>query len=214
MTHVRLKAETYEIVKMLAEKTGKSIGDIIDEAVRVYYMSAPSPEKEVKEIKQGYISLRFATKCSKCKKELREGDLAYWIKVKYADNTFSSQVICLDCFIPDSVALSKIVKKKELEKAIRALQNKFNELYEEYKELQNELRELRAKVNKWRVLKDLRDLLQIISYENKNEILAKIEALVRNLDSLEEEERMEEISIVSHKQKGGRGEHRIEKERI
>ncbi|MEM2262116.1 MAG: hypothetical protein QXK24_06665 [Ignisphaera sp.] len=137
MKAVKIDDEAYQLLEQLANKTGSSIKDVVSKAVKLLYTgeSNVSIDKEVSEITEKVITLKYATKCKRCSRELKEGEHAYYVKYLYNDNTAKSLVYCIDCYhetlISDKALAKLYVKKKELERVIKALRKEADALVDE-----------------------------------------------------------------------------------
>lgn len=137
MKAVKVDDEAYNLLEEMSRKTGTSIKDLVTKAVKLLYAGGGevSPEKEVEEISERIITLRYPARCRRCSKELKEGDHAYYVKYAYSDKTTKTIVYCLDCYhesmITDKALAKLYVKKKELERTIKALKQEADRLAEQ-----------------------------------------------------------------------------------
>lgn len=146
---VRVSAELYEKLRQLAERSGKSMRELVDEAIRAYLLGSTGIEgKEIKGITSKIIPLQYPARCRRCGKQLRPGELAYWVKITYVDNSVRSFIYCLDCYYQTSALKEYYLKKRQLEKVIR--------------ELKREADELADKVNSLRAEMDLHGTIQLV----------------------------------------------------
>jgi len=135
---VKVDEETYEMVQKLAEKTGRSMKDIIAEAVRLIYAGSTSTEKQMKNASSKMITLMYPARCYRCGAQLKQGDLAYYVKVVFEDDSTKSYVYCLDCYLPDRAMAQIFLKKRQLEITVRGLKKMADELADQIKALQLE----------------------------------------------------------------------------
>jgi len=141
-TVVRISEEIYKKIKDIAEKTGKSIREVVEEAINIYLLGKEQAvDKDVKEIKNKWIVAKYPSKCSRCQKEIGVGDMAYWIRIEYADNSVRSYLYCSECYLAsfDLALAKKYMKVKELEATYRSLKKFCDSLAEQAKELQNKV---------------------------------------------------------------------------
>jgi Mg2+ and Co2+ transporter CorA len=139
---VKISSELYEKVKEIAEVNNKSIREIVEEAINIYLLGKEqSIDKNVKEVKNKWIIAKYPSKCSKCGKEISEGDMVYWIRITYADNSIRSYIYCSDCYLSsfDSSLAKKYLKVKELEATYRSLKKMCDSLAEEVKQLEKKV---------------------------------------------------------------------------
>ena len=133
----------------------------------------------------------YDTRCSKCGKEIKKGELVYWTRIEYEDGTKKSFVYCLDCYYSSTALAEQYIKKKKLELIIRGLQKKADMLFYE---IQNLKREFKF----YSVLRDLKNTIDLIYryiYEVKeenrpvlNDILDKLNEIMKELKEIELEE--------------------------
>jgi Ribbon-helix-helix protein, copG family. len=139
MQAVKISDEIYNKVKELAEKTGKSIREIVEEAINIYILGkSEAVDKDIKNIKEKWIVVKFQSKCAKCGRQVNQGDMAYWIHVEYADGSRRSIIYCMDCYYTsiDTALAKKYLKMKELEATVRGLKKEADRLAEEIKQLE------------------------------------------------------------------------------
>jgi len=180
MQSIKISEEYYNMLKEISEKTGKSLKDLIENALSVVYKNNESMfDKEIAKIKQGIINVKYKTYCSVCKREINEGELAYWVKYEFTDKTTKTNLICLDCFYNEKGLAKLYIKKKELTKIIKGLDTIAQELYEEIEKYRLELKTLELKA-------EIRNLLYLFGEDKeKAEILDKINELADKLSALE-----------------------------
>ncbi len=135
---IRISEELYDQLAKIAEKSGRSMRDLVEEAVRAYLLGTESVEKPIKSIQGKVIPLQYPSRCFFCKKQIKQGELAYWAKYTYSDNTTKSYVICLDCYYKDTALAEWYLKKKKLEAIVRGLKKQADELAEKVNRLRTE----------------------------------------------------------------------------
>jgi Ribbon-helix-helix protein, copG family. len=146
MQAVKISDEVYSKVKELAEKTGKSIREIIEEAINIYILGkSEAVDKDIKNVKEKWIVAKFQSKCAKCGKQINQGDMAYWIHIEYVDGSKRSIIYCTDCYYTsiDTALAKKYLKMKELETVIRGLKKEADRLAEEIRTLEQKANILR-----------------------------------------------------------------------
>jgi len=141
-TVIRISNEVYEKVKEIAEKSGKSIREVVEEAINIYLLGKEQAvDKDVKEIKNKWIVAKYQSKCSKCSKQINAGDMVFWIRVTYADNSIRSFIYCSECYLSafDTSLAKKYLKVKELEAIHKSLKKLCDSLAKQATELQNKV---------------------------------------------------------------------------
>jgi hypothetical protein len=192
MSVVRVDKEIYEKIKLLAEKTNREIKDIVDEALRLYVLGSIDKDKEIVEVKSDIITLQYDTKCYRCKKDLKAGELAYWIRYVYSDNTKRSYVFCLECYYQSAGLKNQYLTKKKLEIIIRSLRAEADELSKKVLQLRSEVKlyDLRSELH--RLYKDLIQHIADPDLKNKLiEISDKLSDLDKKVNDL-----IEDLKII------------------
>jgi len=169
MSVVRVDKEIYEKIKDLAEKTNREIKDIVDEALRLYVLGSIDKDKEIIEVKSDIITLQYDTKCYRCKKDLKAGELAYWIRYVYSDNTKRSYVFCLECYYQSAGLKNQYLTKKKLEIIIRSLKAEADELSKKVLQLRTETKLYDLRSELYRLYKDL--IQHIADPDLKNKLI-------------------------------------------
>lgn len=204
---IKISESSYQILSQLSENTGKTIKELVEIAIQNYYGYGIKEQGEITEVRQCWIQLQYPSKCSKCQRELPVGEVAFWIRLKIRKDTGEvltrSTIICHDCYLPDKTALSKVLKKKELEKAVRELNRQLNELLKEKERIENEIRTLRKIANALTILRSIFDLSNSFNSRDIKELYFKLKELITDfekvVDDLETELKRREVrSEVSH----------------
>ncbi|MEM2287914.1 MAG: ribbon-helix-helix domain-containing protein [Sulfolobales archaeon] len=175
---VKLSEDVYEKIEKLAEKTGKSKADIIREAL-LLYLGSEVGEKAVESSKSYIKPAIYSGKCSRCGREIQQGELAGFIKIVYTDKSSRTFAYCLDCYnsLSDKTILSLELKKHRLKRVVTALQRQMSKMLSIYDELEK-ASELYTKIKTY-VSELNRYLEQVYHGDNKS-----IEKLVFELADL------------------------------
>ncbi len=179
---VKISEELNEQLEKIAEKTGKSKAEIIREAIITYLGIGSISDKAISEAKSYIAPAIYTGKCSKCGGEVKQGDLAGFIKITYEDKSKKTFIYCLDCFysISDKQIVQLEVKKAKLERVNRALQREKNRLLREIEELE----QLTSGANKLRnVISDLESYINQV-FHGDNDALKKLLAELIDLNNL------------------------------
>jgi len=188
-TVIRISEEIYKKIKDIAEKSGKSIREVVEEAIQLFLLGKEQAvDKDVKEIKNKWIVAKYPSKCSKCSKQINSGDMVFWVRVTYADNSIRSFIYCSECYLSsfDTSLAKKYMKVKELEATYKSLKKYCDSLAEQAKELQN-------KVNLLQLEKDIEQFwfnFRSVFTNNPdvkivNDFIMKLEELVDRVKKLE-----------------------------
>jgi len=138
MSMVRLSEDIYKKVKEIAEKSEKSIKDIVEEAIQIYLLGKSNVDKDIRGVKEKWIVSKFPTKCSQCNKEINQGELVYWVRIEYEDGSSRSFIYCDSCYFTrfDRSLAKRYLKIKELEATRRGLEKELEDLMNRVRELQ------------------------------------------------------------------------------
>lgn len=181
---VKINEALYEKLREFCEKNNITIREYVEEAIklRLYGHS----DKPIKGIKDKIIPLNYPDRCHVCGRLLNKGELAYWIRYTFTDNTTKSLVICLDCYYKDTALAEWYLKKKRLESIVRGLKKKADQLasaiqtLEDMKNLADIKREL---MGLWLNFMTLVNRNQLDS-SRLEQFLIKVEDLTDRLDQI------------------------------
>jgi len=184
MTVVRLRAEDYELVKKMSEQTGKSIPEILSEAVNAYYRGLSPEGKSIRRISdiRPWV-LKHNARCASCNRELKAGDKVMYQFVEYEDKSRKHIFICLDCSVEEHSLAKLYIKKYWLEKTIKGLKKMANSYAEQIQNIQKIADFYQTIHDIERELKMLRDYLK--SYQHPREAIELIAKFMDKLESLE-----------------------------
>lgn len=181
-TKIRVSQDIYEKIRRLAEKSGKSMRELAEEAINAYLLGAEGAEgKDVKGITAKIIPLQFPTRCKKCGRQLQPGDLGYWAKITFTDNTVRSYTICLDCYYQGTALKEQYLKKRKLEIVVRELRREADRLADQVEELRAYTRLVEAKKELLKMVREARELLAVITQPERRLQLEKINTSLDNL---------------------------------
>jgi len=179
--------ELYNKLQEIASKTSKSIKELVEESVRLYVLGVESIDKPLKSVKNGLINVQYQTKCYRCKKDIKVGDVAYWVRYIYEDNTSKSYILCLDCYLTEH---DEALAKQYLN--LRKIKAQINGLKKLREKLANQITTLEMKVeisNMYRelvsALRILKDAINSSDYKKVDELLVKVDELNARLDEIE-----------------------------
>ncbi len=130
MKVVKVSDHVHERLKQLADKKGLSINNMIEYLLEVY--QGGGDRLDIKKIIEKQIVLKYDTRCRRCGRPLKSGELAYYTRYVYEDGSSSSFVLCLDCYYQSSEALGKfIVEREKIKQEIKSLKLYRNRLINE-----------------------------------------------------------------------------------
>lgn len=168
---VKLSEDIYEKIEKLVEKTGKSKADIIREALLLYIGAEPG-EKAVESSKSYIKPALYSGRCSRCNREIQQGELAGFIKIVYTDKSSRTFAYCLDCYnlLSDKTILSLELKKHRLKRVVTALQRQMSKMLSIYDELEKAT-ELYTKIKTY--VSELNSYLEQV-YHGDNKSIEKL----------------------------------------
>ena len=184
MTVVRLNPEAYEVVKRIAEQTGKSINEVVTEAINAYYRGLSPEGKQIKRISdiKPWV-LKAPARCAGCGKELKAGERVMYQFVEYEDKSRKHIFICLDCSVEEHSLAKLYVKKHMLEKTIKGLK-KLADSYAEQLTTISRIQDFYQTVHDInKELKVLRDYLK--QYSHPREVLELVTKFMDKLEGME-----------------------------
>jgi len=184
MTVVRLNPEAYEVVKRIAEQTGKSITEVVTEAINAYYRGLSPEGKLIQSVSplRPWV-LKRSDKCAVCGKELPVGSKAMMQIIKYEDKTTRFIFLCMDCASEEDSLARLYLKKHQLEKTIRGLK-KLADSYAEQLTIVSKIQDFYNTVRDVeRELKVLRDYLK--QYNHPREAVEAVTKFMEKLESME-----------------------------
>jgi len=189
LTPVKISEDLYKKVKEIAEKSGKSAREIVEEAINIYLLGKEQAvDKDIKEVKEKWIVAKYPSKCSKCGKAINIGDMVYWVRIAYADNSMRSYIYCSDCYLSsfDKSLARKYMKVKELEATTKSLKKLADSLAEEAKQLENKVNLLKLEQEIEKFWFDFRTAFGSNPNESiVRDFLNKLEDLIEKVRTLE-----------------------------
>ena len=123
----RCSKEEKEKIREEAKFRGLTISELIKESLK-HYFSCDKLKMEIPTLK--LIITKYTGNCSKCGRVIQVGERALWGKTPQG-----SILICADCQInseSDKVIVKRLIKRRKLERQIKALQNQLDYLASEY----------------------------------------------------------------------------------
>lgn len=189
---VKIDDSIYESIRKIAEKSNRSIKDVVEEALKVYILGAESIDRDVKDVKHRWISVQYRSFCRKCGKQLEVGDIAFYVRYTYSDGSSKSFIYCPECFYPDSALAKLYLKRKEMEAVVRGLKNEADKLADEVSRLRTLYDVARLKsdiIDFWRDLRESfshdPDLAKVNSFMDRlSEIIDRISRLEVAVDRI------------------------------
>jgi len=186
---IRISDSLYEQLQKLAEKSNRSMRELAEEAIKAYLLGTEQIDKPVKAVTGKIIPLQYPSRCKFCGREIKAGELAYWAKYTFTDNSTRSYVVCLDCYYKDTALAEWYLKKKKLENVVRGLKKKADNLVKEIEKLEVQYNVLMVKKESMDLWKDFRNVLlgtdQSIMVEKIDVFMDRLNELFDRISSVE-----------------------------
>jgi len=199
---VRISDELYDQLQKLAERSNKSMRELVEEAVKAYLLGTESVDKPVKSVQGKIIPLQYTSRCRFCGKVIQSGELGYWVKYVYNANSTKSYVVCLDCYYKHTALAEWYLKKKKLEAIVRGLKKEADRLAEEVNKLRTEYDLFNIKrdvANVWNSFKQY-ILTPNTSLDRVGEFIDKVNELIDRVAGIEAFIRSE-VNVVKKRRK-------------
>jgi hypothetical protein len=81
----------------------------------------------------------YSGKCSKCGREIKQGELAGFIKIVYEDKSKKTFVYCMDCYqaLSDESIVRLEIRRAKMERVVKALQKRGIKLLKQLEDLES-----------------------------------------------------------------------------
>lgn len=210
---VKISEDLYRRAEELAQRTGKSLKEVVEDALAKYFglvegLGSDSDIKNVKVVKSW--RLRYNATCAYCKRELRASEEVVREIVELEDGRKINNFYHPECYVysTDSTMARLYVKKRQMEKLIKALKKQADELADVIEEAETRKRLMdiaedlqRIAGEKDRVLAEARKLVEdyIVKPEERAKILESLSKLEEKLEQLREvlEERGRQLEEIA-----------------
>lgn len=163
---VRINPEAKKLVEEIAQKTGRSVSQLVSEAIYRVYLGADKAvenavDKKITDIKtETFKAKSDKLHCSICKRVINKDEIVTVITVHYDDNTVSKTFYCYSCYMSETISDEKLL----------ALEKKLHELRRVKKLLEAEKEKLLEEIQKYE---------QLIKNIN---VLNEVEIFTRSVD--------------------------------
>lgn len=184
MKAVKIDDDAYKLIEDISNKTKASITELVTRAIKIVYGSEET-SKEVTSYVEKIISLKYPATCRRCSKQLSEADLAAYVKYVFSDNTTKTVIYCLDCYhetrITDKTLAKLYLKKKELERTVKALKAEADRITKEILDTKT-ISELINYLHNAKTMIDT--IIREAMSKNYNVDTTKLEEAMMNIDKL------------------------------
>jgi len=163
-TKVRISKELYDKLKEVAERSNKSIRELVETAITKFLLGTESvgSDAEVKNVKVVKSwRLRFPARCPICGEEIKAGSIVVREIVELEDGRKVNNFYHPDCYESSSdSALAKLyVRKRVLERTIRGLKKEADRYVELIETLRTEYDMLSIKKEVYTLWKDYKNFI-------------------------------------------------------
>lgn len=166
-TIVRISREAYTLVNEIAQKTQRSISQLVSEAVFRTYMGTDKAlehalDKKVSDIKtETFKTKSDSLHCSICKRQIQKNEIVTVVTITYEDNTLTKLFYCYNCYMSETISDQKLLN---LEKRIYELKRVKKLLEKEKERLLEEIHKYDQLIKNITVLNELDVFLRSIDY--------------------------------------------------
>jgi metal-responsive CopG/Arc/MetJ family transcriptional regulator len=180
--HLKLSEELDDKLNELAGKLNKSKAELIREAILMYIGAGTVSDKTISNTSNYVAPAIYSGKCSKCGREIKQGELAGFIKIVYEDKSKKTFIYCMDCYqgLSDSTIVRLEIKRAKLERVVRALQRERDNLLRQLEDLES----LADGVDKVHSVIINLDMYMERVFQGDNDTLKKLVAELRDLNDL------------------------------
>ncbi|RLB79531.1 MAG: hypothetical protein DRH17_13655 [Deltaproteobacteria bacterium] len=196
-TKVRISKELYDKLKEVADRSNKSIRELVETAITKFLLGTESvgSDAEVKNVKVVKSwRLRFPARCPICGEEIKAGSIVVREIVELEDGRKVNNFYHPDCYESSSdSALAKLyVRKRVLERTIRGLKKEADRYVELIETLRTEYDMLSIKKEVYTLWKDYKNFILHGKDDEKfdefmdrlNDLLDKVTRLEASLELL------------------------------
>ncbi|MEM4547041.1 MAG: hypothetical protein QW328_09840 [Nitrososphaerota archaeon] len=143
---VRISSEAKKLVEEIAQKTGRSVSQLVSEAIFRTYLGVDKAlenafDKKVVDVKtETFRSKSDKLHCSICRRQINKDELVTVITIHYDDNTVSKTFYCYSCYMSETISDEKLLslekKLHELRRVKRLLESEKKKLLDEVGKLE------------------------------------------------------------------------------
>ncbi|MEM4483406.1 MAG: hypothetical protein QW607_06050 [Desulfurococcaceae archaeon] len=184
---VRISSKAKELVEEIAKKTGRSVSQIVTEAIYRVYLGTDRVldnviDKKVLDVK----TETFKTKtdslfCGICKRQINRGEIVTVMTIYYDDNTQQKIFYCYNCYLSETISDEKLLKLEkrvyELNRIIRLLRNEKNKLLNEITKYEKIVSNIDFLLNLEKKIDDLKQKVDESTRDKLDELFTKLREL-------------------------------------
>jgi len=161
----------------------QSINECIQSIITTF-ISGVDAGGEIVKVSGGKLITYFGRpiKCSRCNKDIRIGDKAYWIVYEYRDNRKQTVYLCYDCYVETSdQTIANLIKKREkLKLEVKVLQKE----HERYITLLQQLEQLESLTNIYLRFRNIMDNACKTVIHNSDDLKKLYDDLIIKLEDI------------------------------
>ncbi|MEM1830789.1 MAG: hypothetical protein QXJ97_04565 [Desulfurococcaceae archaeon] len=143
---VRISPEAKRLIEEIAQKTGRSVSQLVSEAIFRTYLGVEKAlenavDKKVVDVKtETFKAKSDKLHCSICKRVINKDELVTVVTIMYDDNTVSKTFYCYSCYMSETISDEKLLslekKLHELRRIKKVLEAEKKKLLEEVTKLE------------------------------------------------------------------------------
>jgi len=186
---VKVDGELYTQIASVAEKQGKTIKEVVEEAIQQYLgvLQGVSSDEDVEDIKTlNDWRLLFDTKCEGCGGDLKAGEHCVRIIIKLQDGRTVNRFYHHECYLfkSDKLFAKYYIKKRQLQRLLKALEAQCNEYADKIMEIEDKVKLAEINQQFQHTCKLLEDYLFEFKDEQLKQILENIKKLKQDVEEL------------------------------
>ncbi|MHC1627969.1 MAG: ribbon-helix-helix protein, CopG family [Candidatus Nezhaarchaeales archaeon] len=186
---IKISDELYEQISSVAEKQGKTIKEVVEEALQQYLgvLQGVSKDEDVEDVKTVEDwRLLFDSKCEICKGDIKAGEHAVRVIITLKDGRKVNKFYHKECYLfhSDKLMAKYYVKKRQLQRIIKALEAQCNEYADRILEIEDKVKLAELQERFQHVLKLVEDYLTEFKDEQLKQIHEEIKKLKQDIEEL------------------------------
>jgi len=186
---VKVDGELYTQIASIAEKQGKTIKEVIEEAIQQYLgvMHAVKKDEDVEDVKTVEDwRLLFDSTCEICKGNIKAGEHAVRVIITLRDGRKVNKFYHKECYLfhSDKLMAKYYVKKRQLQRIIKALEAQCNEYADKIIEIQDKVKLAEIQQLFQQTLQLLQDYLYEFKEEQLKQVMENIKKLKQDVEEL------------------------------
>jgi len=180
---VKISSELFSKVQELAERKGVTIKAVVEEALS-NYLGVLQDVEDVKTVEDW--RLLFDSACEICKSNIKAGEHAVRVIITLKDGRKVNKFYHKECYLfhSDKLMAKYYVKKRQLQRIIKALEAQCNEYADKIMEIEDKVKLAEINQQFQHTCKLLEDYLFEFKDEQLKQILENIKKLKQDVEEL------------------------------